>query len=160
MTPNGDEDGGGASEPEGALRYDCVHVDYIHQAAASRRLSVYRRFAKKCGGCGQGICPNDLVRRARDQPYHLKCFTCSICQKQLKTGEELYFIDAHRFICKEDYLSSKYCQGRRGARELCGFLCIMCLICGLSVFAILCVSTSCLVCCCNTSHYFMVGGRR
>lgn len=70
-----------------------------------------RRFGTKCAGCTQGISPNDLVRRARNKVFHLKCFTCIICRKQLSTGEELYVMDENRFICKEDYISSKL-QGR------------------------------------------------
>ena len=31
-----------------------------------------------------------------------------MCRKQLSTGEELYVLDENKFICKEDYLSSKY----------------------------------------------------
>ena len=71
-----------------------------------------RRFGTKCGGCHQGISPNDLVRRARDKVFHLKCFTCMVCRKQLSTGEELYVLDENKFICKEDYLASKYSQGK------------------------------------------------
>ena len=68
----------------------------------------FRRFGTKCGGCSQGISPNDLVRRARSKVFHLKCFTCMVCRKQLSTGEELYVLDENKFICKEDYLNSKY----------------------------------------------------
>ena len=67
-----------------------------------------RRFGTKCGGCSLGISPNDLVRRARNKVFHLKCFTCVMCRKQLSTGEELYVIDENRFICKEDYLASRH----------------------------------------------------
>lgn len=73
---------------------------------------IFRRFGTKCGGCAQGISPNDLVRRARDKVFHLKCFTCMVCRKQLSTGEELYVLDENKFICKEDYLNSKYSQGK------------------------------------------------
>jgi len=67
----------------------------------------FRRFGTKCAGCLQGISPSDLVRRARNKVFHLKCFTCMICRKELSTGEELYIMDENRFICKEDYLASK-----------------------------------------------------
>lgn len=70
-----------------------------------------RRYGTKCAGCSQGISPNDLVRRARNKVFHLKCFTCMICRKQLSTGEELYIMDENRFICKEDYINSKL-QGK------------------------------------------------
>ncbi|PVD31717.1 hypothetical protein C0Q70_07135 [Pomacea canaliculata] len=68
----------------------------------------FRRYGTKCAGCTQGISPNDLVRRARNKVFHLKCFTCMVCRKQLSTGEELYILDENKFICKEDYLSSKF----------------------------------------------------
>ncbi|KAL5017473.1 hypothetical protein ScPMuIL_007062 [Solemya velum] len=71
------------------------------------RTDFFRRFGTKCAGCCQGISPNDLVRRARSKVFHLKCFTCMICRKQLSTGEELYILDENKFICKEDYITSK-----------------------------------------------------
>ncbi|XP_071393316.1 LIM/homeobox protein Lhx1-like [Centroberyx affinis] len=63
----------------------------------------FRRFGTKCGGCAQGISPNDLVRRAKSKVFHLNCFTCVMCNKQLSTGEELYILDEFKFVCKEDY---------------------------------------------------------
>ena len=69
--------------------------------------------------------PRDLVRKAREkvhllfhlmilfllhllllllaQVFHLRCFTCTICHKQLTTGEQLYILDKDRFLCREDY---------------------------------------------------------
>ncbi|CAG9854581.1 unnamed protein product [Phyllotreta striolata] len=69
------------------------------------RSDFFRRYGTKCGGCGQGISPSDLVRKARDKVFHLNCFTCLVCRKQLSTGEELYVLDDNKFICKDDYLS-------------------------------------------------------
>ncbi|XP_077015215.1 LIM/homeobox protein Lhx5 [Tamandua tetradactyla] len=66
----------------------------------------FRRFGTKCAGCAQGISPSDLVRKARGKVFHLNCFTCMVCNKQLSTGEELYVIDENKFVCKDDYLSS------------------------------------------------------
>ncbi|XP_028914061.1 LIM/homeobox protein Lhx5 [Ornithorhynchus anatinus] len=66
----------------------------------------FRRFGTKCAGCAQGISPSDLVRKARNKVFHLNCFTCMVCNKQLSTGEELYVIDENKFVCKEDYLNS------------------------------------------------------
>ncbi|XP_028967975.1 LIM/homeobox protein Lhx1-like [Galendromus occidentalis] len=71
------------------------------------RSDFYKRFGTKCAGCAQGISPTDLVRRARSKVFHLKCFTCLVCRKQLSTGEELYVLDENRFICKEDYLNQR-----------------------------------------------------
>lgn len=75
-----------------------------------KRFSVfffYRRYGTKCSGCGQGIAPSDLVRKPRDKVFHLNCFTCCICRKQLSTGEQLYVLDDNKFICKDDYLLGK-----------------------------------------------------
>ncbi|XP_013862275.1 LIM/homeobox protein Lhx1 [Austrofundulus limnaeus] len=66
----------------------------------------FRRFGTKCGGCSQGILPSDLVRRAKSKVFHLNCFTCVMCNKQLSTGEELYILDESKFVCKEDYQSN------------------------------------------------------
>ncbi|KAM6907895.1 LIM/homeobox protein Lhx1-like [Xenentodon cancila] len=66
----------------------------------------FRRFGTKCGGCSQGILPSDLVRRAKSKVFHLNCFTCMMCNKQLSTGEELYILDEFKFVCKEDYQNS------------------------------------------------------
>jgi hypothetical protein len=71
-----------------------------------------RRYGTKCNGCGQGIAPSDLVRKPRDKVYHLNCFTCCICRKQLSTGEQLYVLDDNKFVCKDnknckDFMLSK-----------------------------------------------------
>lgn len=65
-----------------------------------------RRYGTKCGGCAQGISPSDLVRKARSKVFHLNCFTCIMCNKQLSTGEELYILDEYKFVCKEDYMNN------------------------------------------------------
>ncbi|XP_076053777.1 LIM/homeobox protein Lhx5-like [Oratosquilla oratoria] len=71
------------------------------------RSDFFRRFGTKCSGCLQGISPQDLVRKARDRVFHLKCFTCCVCRKQLSTGEELYVFDENKFVCKQDYMNGK-----------------------------------------------------
>lgn len=35
-----------------------------------------------------------------------------VCRKQLSTGEELYILDENKFICKDDYINSKF-SGKR-----------------------------------------------
>ncbi|XP_076348009.1 LIM/homeobox protein Lhx1-like [Tachypleus tridentatus] len=76
------------------------------------RNDFFRRFGTKCAGCCQGISPTDLVRRARNKVFHLKCFVCTVCRKQLSTGEQLYILDEKCFICKEDYLTSRHTQSK------------------------------------------------
>ncbi|GIX78687.1 hypothetical protein CEXT_714941 [Caerostris extrusa] len=67
------------------------------------KSKVIRASALSARGCSQGICPTDLVRRARGRVYHVACFTCLLCRKQPSTGEELYVLDGTRFVCKEDF---------------------------------------------------------
>lgn len=50
--------------------------------------SIIRRFPRKCHGCSQSIAPNELIMRARHLVYHLGCFKCLICDRQLNTGDE------------------------------------------------------------------------
>jgi len=95
------------------MHYTCTVGWFMKQRFWNRRIVVFscRRYGTKCGGCSQGISPSDLVRKARDKVFHLNCFTCMVCRKQLSTGEELYVLDDNKFICKEDYISGKTHQG-------------------------------------------------
>ncbi|KAL7304921.1 hypothetical protein TKK_0002719 [Trichogramma kaykai] len=80
---------------------------FSREAKLFCRNDFFKRYGTKCGGCSQGINPSDLVRKARDKVFHLNCFTCLVCRKQMSTGEELYVLDNNIFVCKEDYLSGK-----------------------------------------------------
>uniref|UniRef100_A0A147BCF2 Putative transcription factor lim3 n=1 Tax=Ixodes ricinus TaxID=34613 RepID=A0A147BCF2_IXORI len=84
------------------------------------RNDFFKRFGTKCAGCAMGISPTDLVRRARSKVFHLKCFTCLVCRKQLSTGEELYVLDEHRFVCKDDYLARQQPPPPPGYVGYCG----------------------------------------
>ncbi|XP_055388356.1 LIM/homeobox protein Lhx5-like [Condylostylus longicornis] len=91
----------------------CECLQLLTDKCFSREAKLYckndffRRYGTKCSGCGQGIAPSDLVRKPRDKVFHLNCFTCCICRKQLSTGEQLYVLDDNKFICKDDYMLSK-----------------------------------------------------
>lgn len=66
-----------------------------------------RRFGTKCAACQLGIPPTQVVRRAQDFVYHLHCFSCVVCKRQLATGDEFYLMEDSRLVCKADYETAK-----------------------------------------------------
>jgi len=57
----------------------------------------------KCAGCCRAISPRELVRRAPDDVvYHVDCFACVVCGRQLGTGDPLYVLPDGRFVCRDD----------------------------------------------------------
>ncbi|KAM7436999.1 LIM/homeobox protein Lhx1 [Porites harrisoni] len=73
----------------------------------------YRRYGTKCAGCCLGISPNDMVRRAKHLVFHVKCFNCATCNRQILTGDELYYVGESKFVCKEDYYNSRLPQSKQ-----------------------------------------------
>lgn len=67
----------------------------------------FRRFGTKCAGCDKGIPPTQIVRRAQDYVYHLECFACLMCSRQLNTGDEFYLMEDRKLVCKGDYEAAK-----------------------------------------------------
>ncbi|KAL3317181.1 LIM/homeobox protein Lhx5 [Cichlidogyrus casuarinus] len=64
-------------------------------------------FGPKCSACLGQLKPTDLVRLAKGIPFHLHCFCCHVCQRQLVTGDECYMDHGtRRVLCKEHYLST------------------------------------------------------
>nr|XP_021206851.1 LIM/homeobox protein Lhx3 isoform X3 [Bombyx mori] len=66
-----------------------------------------RRFGTKCSGCGQGIPPTQVVRRAQSHVYHLRCFACAACARTLNTGDEFYLMEDGKLVCKPDYEAAR-----------------------------------------------------
>ncbi|XP_022673148.1 LIM/homeobox protein Lhx3-like isoform X2 [Varroa jacobsoni] len=69
------------------------------------------KYGTKCAGCEQGIPPTQVVRRAQDNVYHLNCFACILCKRQLNTGDEFYLMEDNKLVCKADYEAAKAREG-------------------------------------------------
>ncbi|KAK7595301.1 hypothetical protein V9T40_013126 [Parthenolecanium corni] len=65
-------------------------------------------FGTKCDKCSASFKKNDLVMRAKTKIYHMECFKCDACQKNLRPGDE-FALRQDGLFCKEDHeeLSSK-----------------------------------------------------
>ncbi|XP_069465486.1 LIM homeobox transcription factor 1-beta [Ambystoma mexicanum] len=63
-------------------------------------------FAAKCSGCMEKIAPTEFVMRALESVYHLSCFCCCVCERQLRKGDE-FVLKEGQLLCKSDYEKEK-----------------------------------------------------
>lgn len=69
-------------------------------------LCPRRLFAAKCSGCMEKIAPTEFVMRALECVYHLGCFCCCVCERQLRKGDE-FVLKEGQLLCKGDYEKEK-----------------------------------------------------
>lgn len=67
---------------------------------------IRRLFATKCSGCMEKIAPTEFVMRALECVYHLNCFCCCVCDRQLRKGDE-FVLKEGQLLCKIDYEREK-----------------------------------------------------
>lgn len=58
-------------------------------AAEINSFPILRRIFsnRQCAKCGLGLRCDELVMRAKDLVFHVPCFSCSLCQSPLSTGD-------------------------------------------------------------------------
>ena len=61
-----------------------------------------------------GFSSSDLVMRARDSVYHIECFRCSVCSRQLLPGDE-FSLREHELLCRADERRGLY----EGVQQQC-----------------------------------------
>lgn len=67
--------------------------------------SICSTFSKKCAKCFRPITGLDWARRAKNLIFHLACFSCDFCDRQLSTGEDFALL-AEQILCREHYLET------------------------------------------------------
>lgn len=67
------------------------------------RSDFFKLYGTKCSGCNVGLCPEDLVRHVMNKVYHVSCFVCCMCRKQLNNGEQMCLVQGDSFLCKRCY---------------------------------------------------------
>ncbi|XP_054854356.1 LIM/homeobox protein Lhx3 [Eublepharis macularius] len=105
----------------------CLKCSDCHEPLAEKCFSrgerlfcpedFFKRFGTKCAACQLGIPPSQVVRRAQDFVYHLPCFSCVVCKRQLATGDEFYLMEDSRLVCKADYESAKQREAESTAKR-------------------------------------------
>ncbi|XP_014215017.1 insulin gene enhancer protein ISL-1 [Copidosoma floridanum] len=75
-----------------------------------------RLFGTKCDKCRMSFNKNDFVMRAKTKIYHLDCFRCSACARQLVPGDE-FALRSDGLFCRHDHDAlegEKLCGGAAG----------------------------------------------
>ncbi|TRY94628.1 hypothetical protein DNTS_001882 [Danionella cerebrum] len=75
---------------------------FIRNKEVYCRIHYNSMFGKKCARCAHAVNANDWIRRAGKDIYHLACFACFFCKRQLSTGEEFGLME-NQVFCRLHY---------------------------------------------------------
>ena len=85
-------------------------------------LFYFRLFGTKCEKCHHSFGKTDFVMRAKNKIFHLECFRCMACHKQLIPGEEFALQNDGTLFCKEDSTGRHFITGYKtdDKEQICG----------------------------------------
>ncbi|XP_077867686.1 ISL LIM homeobox 1 isoform X1 [Saccoglossus kowalevskii] len=75
---------------------------FVRDSKTYCKRCYVRLFGTKCAKCNLGFSKNDFVMRARNKIFHIDCFRCVACSRQLIPGDEFALRDDGLF-CKADH---------------------------------------------------------
>nr|CAD7428895.1 unnamed protein product [Timema monikensis] len=75
---------------------------FVRDGKTYCKRDYVRLFGTKCSKCGLSFSKNDFVMRAKTKIYHIECFRCSACERQLIPGDE-FALREDGLFCKEDH---------------------------------------------------------
>ncbi|OAF70635.1 LIM homeobox protein 8 [Intoshia linei] len=84
-------------------------------------LDYHLNFGYKCNKCEKVVLPEHWIRKAEHCIFHIACFTCEFCKRQLSTNEE-YCLRNCTIYCKQHYLKqhdpkTETCNNRKIKRN-------------------------------------------
>ncbi|XP_058122868.1 uncharacterized protein LOC131293841 [Anopheles ziemanni] len=80
-----------------------MHSCFMRDGKLYCRFDYERLYGRnRCLGCGDKIGADELVMRALDNVFHLKCFICVVCGVRLQKGDQ-YVIKQSQLFCRPDY---------------------------------------------------------
>ncbi|KAG1651364.1 Insulin protein enhancer protein ISL-1 [Nymphon striatum] len=75
---------------------------YVRDGKTYCKRDYLRLFGAKCAKCDTAFHKTDFVMRARTKIFHMHCFRCCMCSKQLSPGDEFALRDDELW-CKADH---------------------------------------------------------
>ncbi|XP_026466337.1 insulin gene enhancer protein ISL-1 isoform X1 [Ctenocephalides felis] len=76
---------------------------FVRDGKTYCKRDYVRLFGTKCDKCGSSFSKNDFVMRAKTKIYHIECFRCCACARQLIPGDEFALREGGALYCKEDH---------------------------------------------------------
>ncbi|XP_050044745.1 insulin gene enhancer protein ISL-1 isoform X2 [Dermacentor andersoni] len=88
---------------------------FVRDGKTYCKRDYVRLFGTKCSKCRLGFCRTDFVMRARQHVYHLNCFRCQACERQLMPGDE-FALREDGLFCRADHdVLDKFASSAHGA---------------------------------------------